>query len=463
MSEQKQAKTNLSPYLKSSYFGADLTFSLMVTLTNTYAQFFLTDLAFFPTAIVASILFFGRILDAISVPPIGILIEKSQLKWGKYRPWMAIGAVLTLIFNALIFIGWNGASGPVIAKAVMACLIYALFCASTNLLYTAYTSLNSALTSDPRERVKLSSLRNQGGSIGKILAGYLLLPMIAFFGGSDQQTIRGYFLTALATGIILVVGYVNLARAVKGKDAVETLEGQNAADAPKFSGKDTLRLVLTNRPLLCLFCSDVLRLLCYLMTLSIFPYFFIYVAKDAAAAPMLFGTQSIAMLVGATLVRFVCTKLSKRNSYLLGMVIFGISFIVASAFRTNTVLMVGALVVGFVGYSFGSTLTTAMYTDVVDYGEVKYGINARAIYFSMFQLSIKIAAIGSTGIAGFGMALIGYQAGVEPTAEVISGISFLCLALPIGLAVLSILFLLLYNLSDKKIEEVRKTLAQKRG
>lgn len=456
-----QTNTKLPVYLKASYSFADVTFSLMVTLSNTYAQFFLTDIAFFPTTIVASILFFGRILDAFSVPVTGGIIDRSNLKWGKFRPWLVAGSVLTLVFNVLVFINWNGATGPVIAKAVTACLVYALFCASTNLVYTAFTSLNSSLTTDPRERVNLSSLRNMGGSIGKILAGYLLLPMVYFLGNSDQQTAQGFFLTAVVTSVILVVGYVNLAFAVGNRDAMAP-----AASGPKpkpISGKDSLRLILTNRPLLCLFGADVVRLLAYLVTLSIFPYFFTYVAKDMNAAPMLFGTTSIAMFVGALLIPFLTRIFSKRSVYIVGLVMLGLSFVVAAMFKDTTMIMVGSLVVGFVGYSFGATVTTAMYTDVVDYGEVKYGVNARAIYFSMYQLSIKVAAICSTGIAGFGMALIGYDSKVEPTAKVIEGINFICLALPIGLAVLAIVLMLLYNLSDKKMEEVRSALSAKRG
>ena len=448
---------SVTPYIKGSYAFASLTFSLMVALSNTYAQIFLTDIAFFPTAMVASILFVGRILDALSVPVTGAIIERSNFRRGKYRPWLIVGAVLTMVFNILIFVGWNGASGPVLFKAVMACLVYAVFCASTNLVYTAFTSLNSSLTSDPKERVGLSSLRSQGGAIGSILAGYLLLPMIAFFGGSEQQTVRGYFITAVVTSILLVIGYVNMARSVGDRD--QSLPRQEAvSQAKKFSGKQLLNLIFTNRPLICLFIADVLRLLTYLIALTIFPFFFIYVAKAPSAAPMLFGTTSIAMLIGATLIRPLCKRFSMRNVYLLGLSILCISFLVADLFKSNLYVMVGALIVGFIGYAFGSTVSTAMYTDVIDYGEVKYGYNARSIYFSMFQLSIKVSAIFSTGIAGFGMAIIGYQAGVEPTAKVISGINFICLALPIGLCLLAILSLLLYNLNDKKIKEVRETL-----
>ena len=459
MSQPVDAERTVTPSIRGSYALASLTFSLMVALTNTYAQIFLTDIAFFPTAMVGTILFVGRILDAFSVPVTGAVLERSHLKWGKYRPWLVIGAALTMIFNALFFVAWNGATGQVIAKAILACLIYALFCASTNLVYTAYTSLNSSLTDDPRQRVGLSSLRSQGGAVGNILAGYLLLPMIAFFGGSDRQTVKGYFLTAVITGILLVVGYGSLALAVGKREALPPQPVRKEGKS-RITGKLMLRLVFTNRPLMCLFFADVLRLLTYLIALSIFPYFFIYVAKTPGAAPMLFGTTSIAMLVGATLIRSLCKKMSMRNVYLLGLGILCASFLVAGLFKSNLYIMVGALVVGFVGYAFGSTVSTAMYTDVIDYGEVRYGVNARSLYFSLFQLSIKVSAIFSTGIAGFGMAQIGYQAGVEPTEKVISGIYFICLALPVGLCLLAIVCLLLYNLNDEKIRQVRETLRQ---
>lgn len=455
--------STLTPYLKGSYAFADLTFMLMVTLTNTYAQIFLTDIALFPTAIAGSILFFGRILDTISTPPIGVLIQKSNLKWGKYRPWLVTGSVLTLVFNILIFVNWNGDSGQVIAKAVTCCLIYAAFCASTNLLYTGFTALNSSLTPDPRERIRLSSLRNQGGAIGKIIAGYLLVPMIHFFGGSNSLTGKGMLLSAVVTSIILVIGYVNLANAAKGKDTPEAINGIQGTVEEKLTTAEVIKFTVTNRPLMCLFGADIMRILVNIMTAAIFPYFFIYIAKDQNAIPMLFGSTSIALLVGATLVRYVVRLMSKRNAYLLGMVVLAISFVVARMFKDNTYMMVGALIVGYVGYSFGNSLTTAMYADIVDYGEVKYGKNARANYFSMYQLSIKVAAIASTGIAGFGLAAIGYVADTEPTQQVISGINFICLALPIGLSVVSIALLLLYNLSDKKMDEVRAELARKRG
>jgi len=458
--------TKLPKSLKLSYAGADTTFGLMVALTNTFILIFLTNVAMFPAAVAGSILFFGRILDAISAPPIGTLIEKSNLKWGKYKPWLVIGSVLTLVFNILIFVDWNAAAGAVTAKAIACCLIYFAFCAATNLLYTGFTSLNSSLTTDPMERVRLSSLRSQGGAIGRILAGYLLIPMINLFGGTDTYTAKGMLITAIVVSVIMVAGYLILAFFIKDRD--KCVPEAERKDLPvvvqqPLTSKEVFRFIVTNRPLMCLFFADIVRLLAFLVTLAMFPYFFLFVAKDPGAAPLMFGNTAIASLVGATLIRYISRAMSKRNAYLLGLVIFGLSFFVANVFKYNTTVMIGALVVGFVGYAFGSAITTAMYADTVDFGELKYGKNARANYFAMYQLSIKVAAIFSTGISGFGLAAIGYTAGTEPSEQVIAGINFICLALPIGLSVLSFLFMLMYNLSDKKMAETRAELAKRKA
>ena len=457
-----EQSTKLSQYVKLSYFSAGFTFIFMVTLVNTFSLIFLTNVALFPTAIAGSILFVGRILDASTTAPIGMLLDRSNLRWGKYRPWLVIGSIFTLIFNVLFFMDWDGSTGSVLAKAVLCCLVYTAFCAFASLTHTSYASLNSSLTFDLSERVNLSSLRGQGSSLGRIAAGFLLIPMIHFFGGASDFTARGMIVVAFITGMVLVFGFCNLAIAVKSRDTFQPRDPAQPK-AKSLTAAEAFRFVTTNRPLLCLIGADFFRLLAFLVTLAMFPFFFLYVAQDPGAAPLLFGTTAIASFVGATLIRYITKRISKRNTYLIGMIIFGASFFVANIFKHETYIMVGVLVVGFVGYAFGFSANTAMYADLVDYGEVKYGKNSRTNYFAMNQLSIELAALFSTGISGFGLAAIGFVAGTEPTEQVIRGINFICLALPIGLSVFSIICLLLYNLSEHKMAEVRETLAEQRA
>jgi sugar (glycoside-pentoside-hexuronide) transporter len=453
--EEKAKK--LSNYLKVSYGLADLGFIFMVTMSNTYLLIFFTDVAGFTAAAAGTLMMVGRIIDSCSPPVIGAVIEKSRMKWGKYRSWIIVGAPLIFITNTLLFTSNNI---PMPLKAILACVIYAAFCIATNIAYTGYTSLNSSLTNEPKERVQLSTVRGQGNSLGKSLSGFLLIPMILFFGGSSEMNAKGYLITAIAAGLICVLLYANLVGASRGKDinvSSKTKETQT------LTVREMLGLVFRNKNLMLLFITDVARIMGMLVMYAMFPYFFKYVVNDINGAAPFFGIVNILGFVGATMVPFVTKYLSKRNSYIVGNLLLAAGMIAASIFSSSVTAIITLISIGYIGYSWGNVVNTSMYADTVDYGEWKFGKNARGLYFSMFQLSIKIAAVFSTAIAGFGLALVGFTANTEPTEGVIRGIRIIAMGLPAALLILGAVLLIFYNLSPSKMTEIREELEKKKA
>ena len=308
-----ERKEKLGGYLKVSYGLADLGFIFMVTMSNTYLLMFYTDVAGITAAAAGTLMMVGRIIDSCSPPVIGAVIEKSHMKWGKYRSWLMIGAPLIFITNALMFLN-NSITMP--AKAVLACIVYAVFCISTNIAYTGYTSMNSSLTNDQKERVQLSTFRGQGNALGKCLAGFLLIPMITILGGEKEMNARGFFLASLAAGLMCVLLYGNLAWASKGKD-IQSIPGNTGAKDSLKVG-EMLGLVFKNKNLMLLFLTDVARILSMLVMYAMFPYFFKYVVHDINGAAPFFGIVNILAFVGATSVPLVTRYLSKRNAYITG-------------------------------------------------------------------------------------------------------------------------------------------------
>lgn len=447
----KEKGKKLSTYLKLSYGAADMGFIFMVTMSNTYLLMFYTDVAGITAAAAGTLMMVGRIIDSLSPPVIGGVIEKSHLKWGKYRSWVLVGAPLILILNALMFMD-NQMGMP--QKAVLACIVYAAFCISTNIAYTGYTSLNSSLTTDAKERVSLSTLRGQGNAIGKSLAGFLLIPLITLFSGSKDMNAKGFLLTALIAGLFCMGLYLNLVRASKGLDIQAPANKQSAEE--KLTVRQMLHLVIGNKNLLLLFVTDVARILGMLVMYAMFPYFFKYVVNDINGASPFFGIVNILAFFGATSVPFVTKYLSKRNAYLTGNLILAVGMILASIFSSSVTAIIVLISIGYIGYSWGNVVNTSMYADTVDYGEWKMGKNARGLYFSMFQLSIKIAAVFSTAIAGFGLSMVGFVPNTEPTEQVIKGIRVISMGLPAALLILGAILLLFYDLNQKKMEDIHK-------
>lgn len=368
------------------------------------------------------------------------------MPFGKYRSWILIGAPLILIFNTILF---SILPLEMPYKAIVSCIVYALFCISTNIAYTGYTSLNSALTNDPKERVQLSMLRGQGNAAGKSLAGFVLIPILVFFGGGDGMNAKGFFWTAITVGVVCCVGYINLMFATKGKDVPATGKG---VEKEKFSVGEMIKAVVGNRNLMLLFSADILRILAMLLSFSMFPFFFKYVVNDMEGASTFFGIVNILAFVGATSVPFITKFLSKRNAYIYGNTMLAICMVAAIFFSTNINMVIVLISIGFIGYAWGNVINTSMYADVVDEAMKRTGKNVRGLYFSMFQLSIKLAAIFSTGVSAFGLALAGYDPKLEPTEKVISGIRFISMGMPAALLAIGAVLLIFYNLDKKKKE-----------
>ncbi|MDC7289937.1 glycoside-pentoside-hexuronide (GPH):cation symporter [Blautia schinkii] len=443
----------LSNYLKVSYGLGDLGFIFMVTMSNTYLLMFFTDVAGITAAAAATLMMVGRIIDSCSPPIIGAVIEKNNPRWGKYLSWVLIGAPLIFIFNTLMFSS-NKMAMP--GKAILACIIYAAFCISTNIAYTGYTSLNSSLTNDAKERVQLSTMRGQGNALGKCLAGFLLLPMIKLIGGGDLNS-TGFLWSAVIAGAVCVLLYLNLYHAAKGKD-IQYKEGGKKSE--KLTVAEMVQLIFSNKNLLLLFVTDVARILAMLVTYAMFPYFFKYVANNIDGAAPFFGIVNILAFIGATSVPFITKFLSKRNAYIAGNLLLSLCMVAAIICSNSVTAVIALISIGYLGYSWGNVVNTSMYADTVDYGEWKTGKNARGLYFSMFQLSIKIAAVFSTAIAGFGLTAVGYVANTEPTEQVIMGIRVISMALPAALLLLGVVLLLFYDLTPKKMDEIHKSLGR---
>lgn len=448
----------LSNYIKLSYGFADLCFIFMVQFSNTYYLVFFTEVLKISPVQAGVIMTAGRILDTISVPILGPIIEKSNFRWGRYRSWILIGSFFILLFNTAMCANFTGMSEGV--YIVIYTLLYAAFCIATNVSYIGYTSMNSTLTVDPAERVQLSTFRGQGNSIGKILAGWCLLPLIYIAAGSQEMTSQGFFITALVLGALTVIGYGNLFASTKDyKDSgVATSGGQ----AQKVTVGQMFKQVVTNRPLLAILVADVCRVLTTLLIVAMFPYFYIYVVGDKGMIPTFFGLTSILMLIGSTLVPFITKKLTKKQTYMLGMVWICVALVLMFFNASNATLVLVIACIGYVGIAFPNVVNTAMYADITDYGEWKTGYNARGVIFSIYQLSIKIAAVLSTSVAAFGLGLIGLQSGAAPTPEVIEGIKSLAMFFPAGVSLISILAMLCYNINEKKLPEMREEVAARK-
>ena len=446
----------LSTWIKLSYGLADTCFIWMVNFSNFYILVFFTEVVKLSPAAAGIILTAGRIIDTASVPFIGPMIESSRLKWGRYRGWIFIGSFFIAALNAALFADFT--SFPQTVMMLLYTAAYAGFCIATNVSYIGYTSLNSTLTDDPAERVQLGTLRSQGNAVGRILGGYIYLPMIWFLGGtaaSGELSSRGFFLSALLLGLLVIAGYGNLFSASKDyKDS-------GVSASAKVSVKDMFRQVITTRPLIMMLIADTCRVLTSLLIVAMFPYYFLYIVKDPSQTSKFLGTTAILSLTGATLTPFITKKLTKRQTYILGNLWLCVFLFLMYFNASNASLVFIFACIGYVGMAFSNVVNTSMYADITDYAHWKTGKNARGVIFSVYQLAIKIAAVFSTSVSAFGLYLIGFQQGTEPSAQTAAGIKIIAMFLPASLSLAGVIALIFYSINEKELPQIRKEISER--
>ena len=178
----------------------DLASQFIWTFVGSYLTIFYTDIVGFAPVIVSGIMLLARVWDAINDPMMGAICERTQSKYGRFRPYILYGAPLLAIFSILTFTApfGNGAAGAVWATVtyIGAGMLYTL----TNIPYGA---LAGVMTTHTEERVKLNSARGVGMQIGIMIvsfAGALLLSAIS--GNPEHITGKSYTIVAVIFAVI---------------------------------------------------------------------------------------------------------------------------------------------------------------------------------------------------------------------------------------------------------------------
>lgn len=436
-------------YLKRfSYASSDTAGQLVFCVVSNYLLYFYTDVYGLPVAIAGNIMLLARFTDAIDAPIWGVIFDKTHSKWGKSRPWFLWLCLPFAVFGVLTF--WTPNLGQT-AKVIYAAVTYIACSVLYTGINTPVTSILSALTPDPRERVTLTSFRMFGSKLGVLLVNLTALKLVQYFGQGDD---RKGFMTVMpiyATGMVLLYLF-----------AFRNLEEVVPQKKQSLSIADSLRAVKGNWPWIIIFASSLFFWIAFIARVSVAPYFFEYTLHRKDLIPTAFALDFIS-LVTAFLMPFFCRSTSKRNVWivgLLGMVVG--QLIVYLGIQNNfsvTWIMFG-WTFGFLTSGMAMAMPFSVLSDSVDYGEWKTGIRAAG-----FLTAIGAAFCLKAG-AGLGSAVPAWildwyhyappvnQVPVAQTPQALFGIELGFIWLPVigfTLAIIPVLFYKKYELLEPQI------------
>ena len=448
---------------KIGYGLGDMASSMFWKLFGSYLMIFYTDIFGMPAVVVGTMFLVTRVWDSAFDPIVGIIADRTQSRWGKFRPYLLYLAIPFALFGVLTFCtpGW-GDTG----KVVYAYVTYSLMMMIYSAINVPYASLLGVISPDPKERNILSTYRMTFAYIGSFVALLLFMPMVNYF--SKGHSVQYGWMISVA---VIAIGCALLFYGC----FAWTRERVNAIREQRNSLKGDLVDLLHNRPWWILLGAGVAALVFNSIRDGATVYYFKYYIVEADHASVsLFGISFVlsglylavgqaANIVGVILAAPLSNRIGKKKTYIGAMVIATILSVIFYWLDKDELLWIFVFQV-LISICAGSIfpLLWSMYADCADYSEQQTGNRATGLIFSSSSMSQKLGwAIGSA-LTGWLLAFFGFEANAVQSEEAIHGIKMFLSWLPAAGTVLSVLFISMYPLSEKRMQEITLRLNEKR-
>lgn len=430
-------------------------FQFFVNMEIFFFAAFLTDFAKIPVAVAGTVLMVTSIFDIVWVPTAGVLLEKSGMRWGRYRSWLLIGPPLAAAFFVLQF----SKIGDPTMNAILVSIGFIVSHLVWNIFYAGHIAMNNSMTRVREERISMASNRGMFNALGSIAFSVIGAKTIQLLGKGDQAL--GCTLTVVVSGTLMILCYWALFALTKDY-AYHPGAGANAAaeKKDKMPIAEMLKQILVNPPLIGLMLAEVGRYLGRFIIFGMAFYYFKYVVNNLGVIAIFFTGLNVVCFFGAMITAPLAKKFGERNTYILSLSLFIIGLLAVWLLPMNHVSFMVVMFVAYLGYGMPDALGVAMYSATVDYGEWKTGKNARGFIMSLISFPIKTAIFVRSVVITSVLVSAGYVADMAPTPELITGIKngiALIPALFIGAGL--VIIVVLYRITPQKHTEMQAGIA----
>ena len=369
--------------------GRDMVYSLV----SMFLMFYMTDIIHVPSdvfAIITVFIVFARVFDAANDPFMGLVVDNTKTRFGKFKPWIAFGAFLSGTLTLMIFadfsMSWT-------MYAIVFCALYLLWGIAYTTNDIAYWSMLPALTFDQKEREKIGSIARIFANVGLFFVVAGIVPLTEAFGDIFGSPARGYFVFALVVVAVMWIGQLITLLGVKEPRMTKTQKSTPI--------RELLSVIFKNDQLLFTAISMSLFMIGYMTTTTFGLYFFKYAYGDESMYSIFAVILGVSQIAALAVFPLFSKKLNRRALYTLAIVLVVVGYVIFFFAPTNTMLFIGiAGVLIFFGQAFIQLLMLMFLADSVDYGHFKLGKRNDSISFSLQPFINKLSGAIGNGIVG---------------------------------------------------------------
>jgi glycoside/pentoside/hexuronide:cation symporter, GPH family len=450
--------TKLSIKEKIGYGLGDTASHFVWDMVGFWILIFYTDTFGISAAAAGTIMLIARIWDMISDPLMGIIADRTNTRWGKFRPYILWMALPYSIFAVLTFTTPNlGPTGKVVYAGVTYFLLMTVFTA----INLPYSSLGAVMTSDSYERAGLNSYRFIFAFAGQLIVTGTALYLANYFGQGNYA--RGYQYTLILFAVISFILFMITFKS--------TRERVKPPPAQQKNLKEDIRNLFRNRPWVILFFVGIISFVMFAIQNLSIAYYFKYFIGNEESVQLFNVVGTIALIAGIPLSKPLSKRFGKRNVYFASSLLSGLFFILLYIPGNENIYSIYILnILAKFTYAPAVPLLWTMLADTADYSEWKYGRRSTGLVFSAATFAQKAGWGIGGALAGWMLALYEFIPNIDQTATSLTGIKLMISVFP-GILYMSCAILLYFYAIDhktclvmqKELEKRREEISDARG
>ena len=453
MEANKKKKMTLPLHTTVLYGSGMFSFGFQLTLTGYYLMIFLTDVLKFDTAVAATINTVTQWAKIFLMLLAGVVVDRFRLKGGLLRPWILVGSIGLFIFFPLSFLDTGL---PTIPRIIVFLAFYFGMILSYNIGWTGIRSIVGLMSKNNADAMGLTLASQIGGSLASVVWGFISAPLLNF--SLWAGTTNRYAGTAFVCGCIILMCGLLMQRVTKPYDNDLLLEANAAARGAKPKKETmTVKQMLRNLsgPMIPYFTSAIIQALQSGFYSTLLSYFTTYVLKNPGLVAITLSVSSVVSTLTSFIAMPVALKFGKKRVKQISTFASAFFFVLLYFFgRTAPMFLLLRCLLTFAS-GFGGMLGYTFLNDIADYKEMKGERPARAFIQSIGGTATRVGQAISVSVAAFSLAAIGYQSGVEVTAQMGQQITGLMCWPPAICCLLSGIAFFWYKVDENELDDYR--------
>lgn len=419
---------------------------MMYTVVSMFLMHFLTEILNLPDSTMwwmTGAMTILRVFDAVNDPFMGVLVDNTHSRFGKFKPWIVIGGILGGILTVLMFFTFGLTGAGYVTWFVLVYLLWDLTYGANDI---AYWSMLPALTLNQKEREKTGAFARICANVGLFATVVAIIPVTNALGGD----IRAWQLVVIA---IVLITWAFLCFTVFGVKEDKSIH----VESESTSLKEMFRVLFKNDQLLYIAISMALFIIGYVTTTTFGTYYFKYAFKNEDMYSIFAALLGVSQLIALAVFPLFSKKYSRKSLYSFSTVLVVVGYLIFFISPMKMLYIGTAGILIFVGEAFIQLLMLMFITDTVEYGQWKLGKRNESITFSVQPFINKIGGAIASGIVGATLILSGINSAETPDDVTDAGL----LMMKAAMLILPLVFIFIGYIIYKKKFKIDKEMYDK--